>query len=108
MTWPKTTYSICSGATPARSSAARAAACPSATAGTEARPPPTFVNGVRAAPRITEAMFGAYPGATYDAHRGDEHRRERDRSRRLELAALRTTRAPGSRRRPLRALVAAR
>ena len=35
---------------------ARDAAWPSATAGTDERPPPTFVKGVRAALRITEDM----------------------------------------------------
>ncbi len=52
-TWPNTTCSTCSGATSARSSAAAIAVPPSSVASSEARPPPIFPNGVRAAPRIT-------------------------------------------------------
>src|ERR687895_1193120 len=52
-TWPKTTCSTCSGATSARSSAATMAVPPRSVASREARPPPIFPNGVRAAPRIT-------------------------------------------------------
>ena len=52
-TCPKTTCSTCSGATSARSSAAAIAVPPSSVASSEARPPPIFPNGVRAAPRIT-------------------------------------------------------
>src|SRR4051794_38319190 len=108
MTWPKMTYSICSGATPARSSAPRAAACPRATAGTEARLPPSFVKGVRAAPRMTDDMRGGYRCPAYDAPGHGGRRDERAGGPRLELAALRPTRAPGARRCPLCPLVAAR
>src|ERR687893_1534883 len=52
-TCPKTTCSTCSGATSARSSAAAMAVPPRSVASREARPPPIFPNGVRAAPRIT-------------------------------------------------------
>jgi hypothetical protein len=52
-TWPMTTCCTCSGATPARSSAALMAMPPSSVALKEESPPPSFPTGVRAAPRIT-------------------------------------------------------
>src|SRR5918996_2257178 len=52
-TCPKTRCSTRSGATSARSSAAAMAVPPRSVASREARPPPIFPNGVRAAPRIT-------------------------------------------------------
>src|SRR5215207_10302824 len=87
-TCPKTTCSTCSGATSARSRAADIAVPPRSVASSEARPPPIFPKGVRAAPRITVLGIGRfsfvgsegehplYPGA-----RGRSHRvvaRERD------------------------------
>ena len=58
-TWPITTWSTCSGSTPARSSAALIASPPSSVASSEARPPPILPMGVRAAPRITVLGMGA-------------------------------------------------
>src|SRR3954447_9156305 len=52
-TWPMTTWSTCSGATSARSSAAVIAVAPRSVASMEDRPPPSFPIGVRAAPRMT-------------------------------------------------------
>src|SRR3954454_15602077 len=53
-TWPKTTCSTCSGATPERSSAASITVPPRSVASRDLRPPPIFPNGVRAVPKITE------------------------------------------------------
>src|SRR3954453_16361 len=53
-TWPKTTCSTCSGATPERSSAASMTVPPRSVASRDLRPPPIFPNGVRAVPKITE------------------------------------------------------
>src|SRR6188472_1568975 len=53
-TWPKTTCSTCSGATPERSSAASMTVPPRSVASREESPPPIFPKGVRAVPRITE------------------------------------------------------
>ena len=52
-TWPMTTCWTCSGATPARSSAALMAIPPRSVAFREASPPPSLPTGVRALPRIT-------------------------------------------------------
>jgi hypothetical protein len=52
-TWPKTTCSTCSGFTSARSRAAEMTWPPRSVASSEARPPPSLPNGVRAVPRIT-------------------------------------------------------
>ncbi len=48
-TWPMTTWSTCSGSTPARSSAASIASPPSSVASSADRPPPILPIGVRAA-----------------------------------------------------------
>ena len=62
-TSPMITYSTSSGSRPARSSAALIAIAPSSGAWYEARPPPSFPNGVRAAETMTERMEEAYPRA---------------------------------------------
>src|SRR5919198_441135 len=55
-TWPMTTYSTSSFATPARSSAARMTIEPSSVASLSASPPPSLPNGVRTAETITERV----------------------------------------------------
>ena len=66
-TWPKTTCSTCSGATPERSSAASITVPPRSVASSEERAPPILPKGVRAVPRITELgiyclSFPSLPG----------------------------------------------
>jgi len=53
ITWPMITCSICSGATPARSSAALIAMLPGSGAPTDASAPLSLAMGVRASERIT-------------------------------------------------------
>ena len=56
-TWPMSTSSIWSGATPARSTAARIAIPPSVVAGTSASEPPNLPIGVRAADTMKTCPF---------------------------------------------------
>ena len=61
MTLPTKAASICSGATPERSSAPRAAVTPRSVAVTLARPPVQAPTGVRAPSRMTRALPVAMP-----------------------------------------------
>jgi hypothetical protein len=68
-TSPMITYSTSFASSPARSSAASIAIAPSSGAWCEARPPPSFPKGVRAAETMTERMETAYRRAYTSRYR---------------------------------------